>query len=621
MPDIKNASATGALNEDQYINKLYDNVIDKQKDLLKDNQNAAATELDALKESVQQQTNTNLGRVNVEAQRLQQAYKAPNTSPSVQQQIALAMDNQKKKNVTTMRTVQSEADAEIDRQRKLLGEQYAAAIKKAQADNDMVRAQQLYEAAKQEDAQLLSLKKQAGNQLAAVGDNSILDSLMAGNAVARDTTSETWEDVLKNEQQLNKVYDSAIESERQEAQMALNEALSKIEAAQAAEVASTDRNLTQTYINALKRNRNYNEVQNAYGLGSGNLAQARLAQALGLTEDLTDQRGVLADNTAARGQQRFSAGQSFRDALLSSLTANERKRAQALYDAAEEEEQTLIDTQKSVGNALAQQGDYSVLGKLYGLTQDQIDRLQGTGAYAPKEEPTNSGDSGSGGRGGSGGGAADEDDLFEPAEDAPASNDEKLALGRGPISDQELTSLVNNGEVASVKTEDGYKLVNVNPNTGLPTQDGKPASKSEELTRQVVTNGTTVKKETTAQKAQGAMTTLGKAIIQAQSSPAVDPMVSAGQTIGTAIVNAIKKGNKSNSGVDAVSSAAPKVTKSTSTKSTSTKSASTKSAATQKTVNAIIKQAAPVQDPVAEAGKSLGTAIANAIKKLVKKKK
>ena len=57
------------------------------------------------------------------------------------------MDNQQKKNVTTMKTVQSEADAEIERQRKLLGEQYAAAIKKAQADNDMLRAQQLYEAA------------------------------------------------------------------------------------------------------------------------------------------------------------------------------------------------------------------------------------------------------------------------------------------------------------------------------------------------------------------------------------------------------------------------------------------------------------------------------------------
>ena len=347
MPDIKTASATSALNEDQYINKLYDNVIDKQKNLLNENQNAAATELDALKQSVQQQTNTNLGRVNVEAQRLQQAYKAPNVSSTAQQQIALAMDNQKKKNVTTMKTVQSEADAEIDRQRKLLGDQYAAAIKKAQADNDMIRAQQLYEAAKQEDAQLLAMKRTSANALAAVGDNSGLTALMGEIPVTRDTTSETWDAVRKNEEQLNKVYDSAIESQKQEAQMALNEARAKIEAAQAAEVASTDKNLTQTYVNALKRNKNYNEVQNAYGLGSGNLAQARLAQALGLTEDLTNQRGVLADNAAARGQQKFGAGQSFREALVGALGANEQKRAQALYDAAEAEEQALAPTVES----------------------------------------------------------------------------------------------------------------------------------------------------------------------------------------------------------------------------------------------------------------------------------
>ena len=383
MASIKDTSATSALNEDQYINKLYDDVIEKRKNLLNENQTAATSELDALKESVQQQTNTNLGRVNVEAQKLQQAYKAPNVSSGVQQQIALAMDNQKKKNVTAMQTVQSEADAEIDRQRKLLGDQYAAEIKKAQADNDMQRAQLLYEAAKREDDQLLALKKQAGTKLAAYGDNSILESLMSANPVTRETTSETWADVLKREGEINKVYDSANESARQEAQMARNEDMAKIEAAQAAETASTDKNLTQTYVNALRRNKNNNEVQAAYGLGSGNLAQMRLAQALGLTEDLTNQRGVFADNTATRGQQKFGAGQAFRDAVAGSVAANEQKRAQALYDAAEAEEQNLIDTQQTVGNALAAQGDYSVLGKLYGLTQDQIDRLQGTGIYAP----------------------------------------------------------------------------------------------------------------------------------------------------------------------------------------------------------------------------------------------
>lgn len=383
MASIKDTGATSALNEDKYINKLYDNVIEKQKDLLTENQTAATGELDALKQSVQQQTNTNLGRVNVEAEKLKQAYKAPNVSSGAQQQIALAMGNQRQKNASTMRAVQSEADMEIDRQRKLLGDQYSAAIKKAQADNDMQRAQMLYDAAKREDEQLLALKKQAGTKLADYGDNSILDSLMGENPVTRDTTSETWTDVLKREGELNKVYDSANESARQAAQMERNEALSKIEATQAAETASTDRNMTQTYVNALKRNRNNNETQGAYGLGSGNRAQARLAQALGMTEDLTNQRGVLADNTAARGQQKFGTGQTYRNTISGAVASNEQKRAQALYDAAEAEEQALIDTQQTVGKALADQGDYSVLGKLYGLTQDQIDRLQGTGIYAP----------------------------------------------------------------------------------------------------------------------------------------------------------------------------------------------------------------------------------------------
>jgi hypothetical protein len=55
--------------------------------------------------------------------------------------------------------------------------------------------------------------------------------------------------------------------------------------------------------------------------------------------------------------------------------------------------------QKSLGNTLAAQNNYSVLGKLYGLTQDQIDRLQGTGAYAPVYYS-------GGGSGGSDGGAS-----------------------------------------------------------------------------------------------------------------------------------------------------------------------------------------------------------------------
>lgn len=52
---------------------------------------------------------------------------------------------------------------------------------------------------------------------------------------------------------------------------------------------------------------------------------------------------------------------------------------------------------------MAKNNDYSVLGKLYGLNQDQIDRLQGTGAYAPVVYYGGD-DGGSGGGGSSGGG-------------------------------------------------------------------------------------------------------------------------------------------------------------------------------------------------------------------------
>lgn len=515
MPSINDTSATKALNEDQYINKLYDNAADKQKTLLGQNYTEAGAALDAEKQSVQQQADTNLGRVNVEAQRLQDAYKGPKLSAGAQQQAALAMDNQQKKNVSTMQTAQSEADAEIERQRKLLAEQYSAAIKKLQADNDMARAQQLYEAAKAEDEQLLALKREAGTTLADKGDNSILQSLLQPNPITRDTESETWAEVLKREGDINKIYDSAIESDRQAAQMALNKELSKLDASQAAQRAATDKNLTQTYVNALKNARNYDEVQNAYGLGSGTLAQARLSRELSLTGDLTELRGVQLGKDAKLGQQRFDAGQTYRETLAKSLGSNEQKRAQELYNAAEGEEQNLIATQKAVGNALAEQGDYSILAKLWGLTPDQVDRLQGTGIYAPggRKEDIDSSYLLAGALMGGTAGAVLNDDMKRAIAarlsgayslkqntsasppngaqmvsfDEPGASSENssgtaksgnssgttkqvdpsiLALGYGPIDKEGLAKKVENGEVTAIKTSEGTKYVKNNTASG-----------------------------------------------------------------------------------------------------------------------------------------------------------
>ena len=574
MASINDTAATSALNENQYINKVYDNVIDKQKNLLKENYTTAGGELDAEKQSVQQQTNTNLGRVNVEAQKIKEAYKGPKLSAGAQQQAALAMDNQQKKNVTTMKTVQSEADAEIERQRKLLGEQYAAAIKKAQADNDMLRAQQLYEAAKAEDEQLLALKQEAGTRLAAMGDNSVLSSLLHGGAVQRDTTSETWAEVRKREGDINKIYDSALESDRQAAQMVLNEALSKIEAEQAAETATTDKNLTQTYVNALKNAKNYDEVQGAYGLGSGTLAQARLARALGLTGDLTEQRGVQMGHAAKRGQQRFSAGQVYRDAIAKSVETNENKRAQELYKAAEAEEQALVSTQKSVGEALAKQGNYSVLAKLWGLNQDQIDRLQGTGAYAPSY--------GGGGSGGRYYGDGGDDESYGNSYEAV--NPSVLDLGYGPISKQELERKVESGEVLMFEKEDGsIDFVKAIDNT--------PGSSAGAAIKAAIDNGgkplfvSASQKETVADKIGNAVnnipiignvtSAIAGAIEKAYSKPSSSKSSSSGggSSVHTSSSGTTHGGSGGSWGsstkVDAVTSAAPKVSSSSSSSSAS----------------------------------------------------
>lgn len=386
MATIKDTAATSALNEDQYINKLYDASLDSQKKLLDQNLQENTGVLDQEKQNVQQQTDDNLQRTYVEAAKAAGVYSSPSTpkiSGGAAAQAGLSQWNQQAADTTALKGKQNEADMEIERQRQLLASQYSAAIKQAQADNDMQRAQQLYDAAKEEEAQLLAYRKQAATMLAGKGDNSIMESIANGETPARDTTSETWADVLKNEEALNKIYDSQMESQRQGLLMDYQKGLSDLEAQQAQQRAQTDKDLTQTYVDALRKAKNYAEVQNAYGQGSGAQAQARLAQDTQLQKALTDLRGVQMGKDAQAGMDRFGIGQTYRDAIAKANAENEAKRVQALFDAAEKEEQTLMENQEFVGQQYAKNNDYSILGKLYGLTQDQIDRMQGTGAYAP----------------------------------------------------------------------------------------------------------------------------------------------------------------------------------------------------------------------------------------------
>ena len=286
-------------NAADYINKLYDETQNKQKQMLTDAYNVTNKTLDAEKQNVQQQTDNNLQRTNVEAQRVSQQYKPAPMSSAASQQAALTMENQQKKNTQMLQSQQQAADAEYERLRKLYADQFSAEIKKAQADNDMARAEQLYAAAKAKENELRSFSQQMG--------------------------------ALDNQALIDQIYNNATESGKQELEMQRAEKLSELAAQQEAQRKQTDANLTQTYVNALRQNQNAAEYQNARGLGSGNVAQSRLARDTAATDALTQLRRAQMASDANIGAQKVGAQKSYGDSVTDLSAENERKRAQAMY--------------------------------------------------------------------------------------------------------------------------------------------------------------------------------------------------------------------------------------------------------------------------------------------------
>jgi hypothetical protein len=383
MANLYDTSATKALNEDEYINKLYDSTLDSQKKVLQQGFEGTTQQLNAGQQNTQQQTSDYVKRAYVEGQRSAgTVQRAATGGVGSNTQAQLTLGNQNQANNSALRNQQAAADQEYERQRKLLADRYSAQIKQAQADNDMVRAQALVEAARAEEEQLRAMRQNAATMMAGEGDMSIAEAIAQGAAIQRDTTSPTWENVLKNEEGINKIYDAQLESARLQAQMAHDESMSNLEAQQRAAQRQTDQALNDTYVDALKRNKNYLETQTAHGQSSGTAMQERLARETELTGRLTDLRKLQMGKDAETELEKTGAVRGLGEAIAKAKSEGDRIRNQALYDAAEREEQALIEEQQTIGKLLAKNNNYSVLGALYGLTPEQIRRLQGeVGGY------------------------------------------------------------------------------------------------------------------------------------------------------------------------------------------------------------------------------------------------
>ena len=190
------------------------------------------------------------------------------------------------------------------------------------------------------------------------------------------TAGGSWYDNLTNKpkdaEYINKMYNGSLESQKQTLASGYENNVSNIDASMEKQQKATDANLNRTYVESAKAAKNDGEGQNAYGLTSGAMAQARLAQDNQLQADLTALRAAQTDSDAQFERQRNLLAKEYSAAIAKAQADNDYQRAQALYAAAKADEDQLMQMQKEAGNLMAGAGDYSILAKLYGLTDEQL---------------------------------------------------------------------------------------------------------------------------------------------------------------------------------------------------------------------------------------------------------
>lgn len=181
---------------------------------------------------------------------------------------------------------------------------------------------------------------------------------------------------------INKMYDASLESQKADLQTDYEQAGEQLTQQQEAARKQTDANLTRTYVEAEKARKNYQEVQNAYGLTSGAMAQARLAQDNQLQGDMTALRTQQQETDAAIERERGLLAQEYAAAIRQAQAENDIARAEALFEQAQREEERLLAQQEAAAQLMAGIGDYSRLATLYGLTEDELRKLTGNTGYS-----------------------------------------------------------------------------------------------------------------------------------------------------------------------------------------------------------------------------------------------
>lgn len=210
-----------------------------------------------------------------------------------------------------------------------------------------------------------------------------------------------------NDGYIEQLYDAENKKQQAALKADYDKTMSDLNAEQAAGQRATDANMNRAFVESQQSEQAFNELQNAYGLSSGAMAQAKLARDTQLQDDMTALRAARQTADAEIERQRTLAGQQYTTAIQQAAAANDIERLKALYAEAKERDKQLTANKEAAGKLLAGAGDYSVLGELYGMTADQIAKLNGAAKPVAKSTGYAGSYAGTGGNTGSGSGKSD----------------------------------------------------------------------------------------------------------------------------------------------------------------------------------------------------------------------
>ena len=154
---------------EEYINAMYDSKLAAQNAQLKKNYDSAMSDIAKEQEDLNRNADEASRQASVqsaqERQRWAESAAASGLSSGADAQARLAQGNQLQKSLTDIRDT---GEAELNRQRSRLADQYAAQIEEARANNDYARAEALYQEALREEQKY----KEKASLMAGAGDFS-----------------------------------------------------------------------------------------------------------------------------------------------------------------------------------------------------------------------------------------------------------------------------------------------------------------------------------------------------------------------------------------------------------------------------------------------------------------